>query len=455
MIARGRAPARPLSKAATMATTDSTHVAARDLLLAGEFEQALRMAGPMLEANPEDLTAWRLCATAMLGLGHTEAALKNLGSVAMALAESQSPFFALAVVQELAELGGKVADLIHKIAVMYGAGSPRLVEMPAAPPPLPPTRPVPAWDASVSLDVAVSRANEAMVMAWGAAMAFAGQNTRLPYVPLLSALAPDDLVPLLHVFKREVAEPGKVIVEQGRPGDAMYIIIEGSVAVILHPPRGGSVELAQLGPGAFFGEMALVSRATRAAEVRTVDRTVVLVASKEDMEQLAAQVPDIGNVLVAFCHARMLENLMRISPVLAPVPAARRPEVVARFGTDFREAGTAIIEEGREGPGLFLVVSGLVRVTRKDGGEDVIVADLGPGELFGEISLLMRKPSTASVTAIEDTALLFLPREDFHAAIGEHPELLKGAYDIASRREDQNYSIMASSTAAADDLVLV
>ncbi|HUT78036.1 MAG TPA: cyclic nucleotide-binding domain-containing protein, partial [Polyangia bacterium] len=131
------------------------------------------------------------------------------------------------------------------------------------------------------------------------------------------------------------------------------------------------------------------------------------------------------------------------------------PDVIARFGTDYRKAGDTIVEEGTTVPGLFLMVSGAVRVTRQEGGETLVVAQLGPGDLFGEISLLMRKPATATVTAVENTALLMLSREDFHEVTGDFPELLKGAYDIAMIREAQNNSIMAAPAIDLDDIPMV
>jgi cAMP-dependent protein kinase regulator len=218
---------------------------------------------------------------------------------------------------------------------------------------------------------------------------------------------------------------------------------------------GIEVELARLAPGAFFGEMSLVSSAPRAADVTAASHAVLLRADKAAMDDLSARAPKIGDVLVAFCHARMLENLMRISPVLSPVPPRRRPDVIARFGTDYREAGETIIDEGDEGRGLFLVVSGRVRVLKRDGADVVQVAALGPGDLFGEISLLLQKPSTATVVAEQSTALLFLARDGFLEATSDFPELLKGAFDIAVERETQNNSIMGRPAQSADHLILV
>jgi cAMP-dependent protein kinase regulator len=432
-----------------------THQAARERLRTGDPEGALRIVGPMLEDNPSDITAWRIAARAMYDLGEHKSAAKNLSSAALALAEERNPIAALALAKELEELGSPVDDVVGKIAEMYGSGSPRIEEGEISPPPLPAAAAVEPWGPDVGRDKLVSRTGDAMAMAWGAALTLADRNESLPYIPLLSALGPDQFVELFDRLERLVVAPEGPIVEQGSQGDSMFIVADGSVAVLHTSGQGEPTELARLGPGAFFGEMALVSQAPRAAEVRANESAVLLRAGKAEMEQLAGQTPLIGDVLVAFCHARMLENLMRVSPVLAPVPPARRPNVIARFDTDYRQTGDVIIEEGQQGPGLYLIVSGSVRVTRAEDGELVVITDLGPGDLFGEISLVMSKPSTATVTAVENTALLTLSRNEFQAATEDYPELLKGAYDIAVDREEQNRTILGHPAIDADDLIMV
>ena len=66
----------------------------------------------------------------------------------------------------------------------------------------------------------------------------------------------------------------------------------------------------------------------------------------------------------------------------------------------------------------------------------------------------MRKPTTATVTAVENTAYLFLPAEKFMQITSDFPELLKGAFDIAVARENNNAAILARKTLAADDFLL-
>ncbi|MCP4599508.1 MAG: cyclic nucleotide-binding domain-containing protein [Proteobacteria bacterium] len=432
-----------------------THKAAVELLFDKDYVGAICVAGPMLKGNTADLTAWYLTTQAVQGLGETDVAMKNLRGLAQTVAEHRRPILALALIKEVEDLGGDIDDLVAELASMYSSDSKRIEEAELAPPPLPSIVPVQSWDRNTDPQTLIQWAKDAMGAAWSDTLTFVDKDGRLPFIPLLSSLGSADFILFVEALWRQVFAPGEVVIEQDTPGDAIYVVAEGEVSVVRRSLVGDSQELARLGPGAFFGEMAIVSRAPRAAEVVAVDRSVLLRADKDKMEELAAHTPETGDVLVAFCHARMLENLMRVSPVLSPVSVARRPDVIALFGSDYFNSGSVIIEEGQEAPGLFLIASGQVNIVKEEDGDRVALARLGPGDVFGEISLLMRRPSTATVIADEDTAVLFLPSADFYEVTRDYPELLKGAFDIAIEREAQNSSILASSAAAADDLILV
>ena len=73
-------------------------------------------------------------------------------------------------------------------------------------------------------------------------------------------------------------------------------------------------------------------------------------------------------------------------------------------------AGERIVQEGDEADRMYVVVSGRVRVVRDGGGQAQVLAELGAGEHFGEISLIDRRPRSASVEAMEDGELCVLRR---------------------------------------------
>jgi CRP-like cAMP-binding protein len=80
-------------------------------------------------------------------------------------------------------------------------------------------------------------------------------------------------------------------------------------------------------------------------------------------------------------------------------------------------AGRVIARQGEVGTGFFIVAEGRVRVVR-DGDT---IASLGPGEFFGELSVLDGQPRVAQVTAEEATRCLALASWDFERVLLEHP----------------------------------
>jgi len=104
--------------------------------------------------------------------------------------------------------------------------------------------------------------------------------------PELVQLKLDNSVGIAH----EHFEPGQEIFRQGDLGDRIYIISRGKVEVI-HDEGGREVPLALLGPGEYFGEMALLNQTTRNATVRCLESLDVLSIPKREFSVLAANLP--------------------------------------------------------------------------------------------------------------------------------------------------------------------
>jgi len=85
-------------------------------------------------------------------------------------------------------------------------------------------------------------------------------------------------------------------------------------------------------------------------------------------------------------------------------------------------AGRVIARQGEVGTGFFVVVDGNVRVIR----DGEVLATLGPGEFFGELSILDGQPRIAQVVADEPTRCLALASWDFERILLENPPLTLG-----------------------------
>ena len=95
-----------------------------------------------------------------------------------------------------------------------------------------------------------------------------------------------------HGVSRMHFGPGETIFRQGDKGDFVYTIVSGEVEVIREDADGEKV-IARLGTGQYFGEMALISDAPRAATVRTITDVDVVTMGRVDFTTLYAYLPDI------------------------------------------------------------------------------------------------------------------------------------------------------------------
>lgn len=119
--------------------------------------------------------------------------------------------------------------------------------------------------------------------------------------------------------------------------------------------------------------------------------------------------------------------------------------------------GTRILERGVWHGQLYIIASGQVSILlQEEAGNGARIAQLGPGECFGEMSLITGESPSATARADEDTTLWALPQADFQSLIGTCPTLLKNINAILSLRLVRtNLQILSSSTAERVWLSLV
>ena len=121
---------------------------------------------------------------------------------------------------------------------------------------------------------------------------------------LLRHLAAEDIEPLLDRLHQRTIKAGETVFRQGDPGDALYIVAEGSVEVLNEQHT-----LAELGKGQAFGEMALLSGGTRTATIRAKTVTELLAIGKDDFDKLLAEDPFLSEQVRTLSQQRALSNL--------------------------------------------------------------------------------------------------------------------------------------------------
>jgi CRP-like cAMP-binding protein len=127
-------------------------------------------------------------------------------------------------------------------------------------------------------------------------------------IPLFRRVSEGDLEELAtHLIERRFPK-NATVVEEGLPGDYMYVIREGRVKVTKASEDGREKIMNFLEAGAFFGDMALLGNETRSASVKTLEESVLLALSRRDFIDLLRQSPDLALSVIEELANRLRET---------------------------------------------------------------------------------------------------------------------------------------------------
>jgi CRP-like cAMP-binding protein len=118
---------------------------------------------------------------------------------------------------------------------------------------------------------------------------------------LFSSCTDDELARIAALTRPVELDAGTEIVHQGDEGDEFYVVVDGEASAVVDGDEVGTV-----GPGGFFGEMALLDGAERVASVFATTPMKLLVLDRHDFnEMLAIAMPEVTPKLLAVVGARM------------------------------------------------------------------------------------------------------------------------------------------------------
>jgi CRP-like cAMP-binding protein len=241
----------------------------------------------------------------------------------------------------------------------------------------------------------------------------------LAATPLFAGMPSDALQALVENLQLVSLERGEPLFREGDPSDALYVIAEGEVSVQNEgPPR---VEMSRLGPGAFIGEVALMTDQPRSATVVCLQDAELLRIDRHTLSRVLANHGDVLRAVLRFVRDRLVDRWMRTSPLFRPFNDAERIELAAKFKFLEIDGGTVVLGAGERPDGLYIVLAGQFLVLRNKSA----VAQLGPGDLIGETALLSGGAFKSDVVARGKGLALCLPAAVFREVIMTHPHVLE------------------------------
>jgi CRP-like cAMP-binding protein len=271
-------------------------------------------------------------------------------------------------------------------------------------------------------------------------------QTALPTTPLFSELSPQSLSRLIEEARLVAYEVGTVVYRNGDASDALYVIVSGATSVLAD--EESRLEITRLGEGECFGETALVGNEPRLTTVETTEHTELLRIDRKLIAELVLTESRTLRVALRFLRERLVQGLLLTNPLFTSLPRGRRRELSERFEFLQVDRGSLLVEQGSPSPGLYVLLSGAVEVTRRENDTDLRLALLHAGAVFGEMSLLSGEPAMADVRSVGKGFALRLPEWGFQDLGEDHPEILEFLTLLVAARRVQNRALLESEFAA-------
>ena len=133
-------------------------------------------------------------------------------------------------------------------------------------------------------------------------------------IEIFEKLSPQDLAAIASVARESSFDANQEVIREGEPGDTLYLVLEGQVAVIKNQSDGGELELDRIGEQDYFGEMALFEDIPRTATIRTLVPCRMLVLHKHAFNEIVREYPQIALEICKVLSNRIRRLHQKISP---------------------------------------------------------------------------------------------------------------------------------------------
>ena len=243
---------------------------------------------------------------------------------------------------------------------------------------------------------------------------------------LFQFLPDDDFEKLQALLQEERYDFGELIVKQGEPANAFYVLISGRArAVKTGANNGEEIVLGSLRPGDSFGEAALIEGGTRNATVRCSTSVEVLRLDRSDFLALAENVPELKQHVQMTRRAHTLQGFLYEFSNFGRLPTPALRGMIEKLQRVQVQKGNLIIKEGDAAGPMYILEKGRARAFTQNNGAVRNLAFYRDGDFFGELSILNGSRRAASVEAFSDCELLALDPNAVRSLKQSYPEFGK------------------------------
>lgn len=178
------------------------------------------------------------------------------------------------------------------------------------------------------------------------------QLSTLAAIPLFKQLSPEDLARLSSLLTTATCQVGDTIFLAAEPGDSLYVITQGRIRIWVNDADANDVTLSELGPGDFFGEMAVIDGGRRSANATAVDDSTLGVLRRQAFQDFLLEHPQAALDVI-----RGIGGRLRQTNLLVTQRAARNANIVHEQSLSTLDR-LAMAITGKVGSfGFFLIIA--------------------------------------------------------------------------------------------------
>lgn len=284
---------------------------------------------------------------------------------------------------------------------------------------------------------------------------------RLRAATSLSHLEGDAILEVAGDIEEEDVPASTVLLACGEAPEAMTFLWSGRAEVVSGEGENRRV-VAELLPGDSYGEDALLGGAIPTPSELTIEAATdikLFHIKPEVLDRVIADHPESGAEIERQIDGLDIVAFLRCSGAFAGGDTTTLRKLAAAMEAKQYPAGTEIVREGEEGDSYYLVSRGRVHLDTDETEAVKVMDELGPGDGFGAEVLLGEGTYAFSATATEDTVLLALDGEVFHAVVRDDVRVLGRVSETLTRRQlprrIEKWSAVLQETAEGEILYVI
>lgn len=258
---------------------------------------------------------------------------------------------------------------------------------------------------------------------------------KLTRMHLFTELSVEHIDSLVAKSNQRQFSPGAIVCREGEYGDTFFAILQGSVDITIHTAGYDSLTLANLGEGDVFGEMAALSGYPRSATVSAKDDLCLLEIPSEILKELMKISPKFRGIIEEKYTVRAVRTYLRKVPLFGNLSDAMLEQLEGKVKLKSFNQADVIFREGDPGDSLYIIRNGFVKITKKSGDKDQIIAYLARGSYFGEMALLEDEKRSATVSAFTKVETIQVVKDEFNTLLLTDPKLAEEVNDIIMERK--------------------